>query len=139
MTLMPNMRLLGLPSEQEGRDWDKLSKKIDSRLESDKLDLAEETVFVTFSGSGEARVSRSVIGGKKDYPSPWVLEDWVAAQVESITIQDNDWEGIFEQVDAFREKTQREGKRLEKGFMLKLTRRLATELSLGVEVFFRFF
>ncbi len=133
------MRLLGLPSEHEGRDWDKLAKKIDARLETEKLDLAEETVYVTFSGTGEARVSRSVIGGKKNLPAPWILEDWVASQVYQNTVQENDWEGMIEQVESLREKAQREGKRLEKGFTLKLGRRLNPELTLLVEVFFRFF
>lgn len=133
------MRLLSLPSEVQGRDWDKLAKKIDSTLGAHKFDLAEETVYVTFSADREARVSRSVIGGKKELPFPWILEDWVAGQVEQSTIPDNDWEGIFEHVEFVRQKAQREGKRLQEGFTLKLSRRLKPELTLDARVFFRFF
>ncbi len=121
MTLLPNMRLLGIPSDAQGRDWDKLTRRIDLQIEEENFDLAEETVLIEFK-QGEATVYRPVIGGLKEVHSPFVLIDRVAGQVNLKPVQGEFWDEILNEVG-------------REDFTLLLKRRMAGELKLSVEVF----
>ena len=122
MTFLPNMRLLGLPSAVEGRDWDKLVRRIDQQVEQQSFDLAEETILIEFK-KGEATVFRSVIGGLKVLSSPFVLEDRVSIQVDMKTITSEFWDEILDEVGG-------------RDCTLLLKRRMDKELKLTVEAFF---
>lgn len=119
------MRLFGIPSDAQGRDWDKLTRRIDLQLESENFDLAEETVLIEFR-KGEATVYRPVIGGLKVVNSPFILSDRVAGKVEMKTIQGEFWDEILDEVEG-------------KDCTLLLKRRMAGELKLSAQVFFSFF
>jgi hypothetical protein len=119
------MRLLGLPSAVEGRDWDKLVRRIDQQVEQQSFDLAEETILIEFK-KGEVTVFRSVIGGLKVLSSPFVLEDRVSTQVDMRTITSEFWDEILDEVGG-------------RDCTLFLKRRIAGELKLSVEAFFSFF
>lgn len=119
------MRLLGIPSEAQGRDWDKLTRRIDLQLEESNYDLAEETVLIEFR-KGEAVVYRPVIGGRKELQAPFVLSDRVAGTVELKTVHGEFWDEILDELDG-------------KDCTLILKRRMAGDLKLSVEVFFSFF
>ena len=122
MTLLPNMRLLGLPSSLEGRDWDKLVRRIDLQVEEKSFDLAEETILIEFR-KGEATVFRPVIGGLKVLNSPFVLEDRISTQVDLKPVKGEFWDDILDEVEG-------------RDCTLLLKRRMAGELKLSVEVFF---
>lgn len=122
MTQLPNMRLLGLPSSVEGRDWDKLIRRIDLQVEEQGFDLAEETVLIEFK-KGEAIVFRPVIGGLKVLKPPFVLEDRVSTQVDMKPVRGEFWEEILDEVGG-------------RNCTLLLKRRMEDELKLSVEVFF---
>ncbi len=119
------MRLLGIPSDAQGRDWDKLTKRIDLQLEQSNYDLAEETVLIEFR-KGEAVVYRPVIGGRKELQAPFLLSDRVAGTVELKAVHGEIWDEILEELDG-------------KDCTLILKRRMAGDLKLSVEVFFSFF
>lgn len=119
------MRLLGLASDAQGRDWDKLTRRIDHQLEVENFDLAEETVLIEFR-KGEAIVYRPVIGGLKEVHAPFVLSDRVAGKALMKTLQGEFWDEILDEVDG-------------KDCTLVIKRRLDGELKLSVEVFFSFF
>ncbi len=116
------MRLLGLPSSVEGRDWDKLVRRIDLQAEEQSFDLAEETILIEFR-KGEASVFRPVIGGLKVLKAPFVLEDRISTQVDMKAVKGEFWEEILDEVGG-------------KDCTLFLKRRMAGELKLSVEVFF---
>lgn len=116
------MRLLGLPSSVEGRDWDKLIRRIDLQVEEQGFDLAEETVLIEFK-KGEAIVFRPVIGGLKVLKPPFVLEDRVSTQVDMKPVRGEFWEEILDEVGG-------------RNCTLLLKRRMEDELKLSVEVFF---
>lgn len=104
-SLLPNMRLLGLESSIEGRDFEELSREIDSSLESLGYDLAEEAVYLFYSGPDECFVARSVIGPLKD-SSPLILRDWSAAPVQRQTLAATTWSELEALIRDFqREKT----------------------------------
>ncbi len=138
MTLIPNMRLIGLTSAQKGRDWDKLCRRIDHFLEQENYDLAEETVVLEFQ-NGEVSVMRQVIGGIKELPAPWILVDRVASEVALIKIDESDWDEVLSRVEEMRESLTRSGQKLREGCTILLKRRLGLELELSVEAFFSFF
>jgi hypothetical protein len=131
MTVLPNMRLLGTASAQDGRDWDQLVRNIDQVVEAQNFDLAEETVVIEFQ-EGAASVYRPVIGGVRELPAPWQLVDRTAGETEVFRLEENNWEDLMEEVGELRPEN-------AGGFTLLLKRRMAPELKLSVEVFFRFF
>lgn len=119
------MRLLGLPSSEEGRDWADVARKIDQKIESEGYDLAEETTLVDFN-DGVVRVFRPVIGGKKELGHPWILADRTSAQVPSRKLDVDFWDDILDEIE-------------DDHFTVMLRRRYEGELRLSVEVFFSFF
>lgn len=125
MTVLPNMRLLGLPSSEEGRDWADIARRIDQKIEVEGYDLAEETTLVDFR-DGVVRVFRPVIGGLKELGTPWLLIDLTSAQVPSRTLDVDFWDDVLEEIE-------------EDNFTVMLKRRYEGELRLSVEVFFSFF
>ncbi len=125
MIVLPNMRLLGLPSTEEGRDWVDLARKIDQKLESEGWDLSEETTLVEFR-KGEVKVYRPIIGGVRELGGPWILTDRTSLRVESRVIEADYWEDILDEID-------------EEEFTVLLKRRYEGGLSLSVEVVFSFF
>lgn len=136
MTILPNMRLLGLSSEASGRDWDNLVKRIDLMVEQEGFDLAEETVVIEFQKKN-VRVYRPVIGGQRELSSPWHLVDRMSGQVEVVKLDADLWDEIQDELEAIKEE------RNVENLTLMLKRRLAStagsELKLSAEVFFSFF
>ncbi len=126
------MRLLGLPSESEGRDWNRLSKRIDTFIESEGLDLAEETVLI-HSGAKGTTVFRPVIGGLRELTAPWILRDRTARNVEMTKLQAENWDDLEDEINALRAKN-KSGE-----FTLMLKRRMEGELVLSAQVFFSLF
>lgn len=131
MTMVPNMRLLGISSEQEGRDWDRLVKRIDQVAQAENYDLAEETVVIEVN-NGSTKVFRPVIGGIRELQNPWLLEDRTAEKVDLVKLSEENWEDLQDEIEEVRPKN-------AGGYTLLLKRRLPGELQLSVEVFFRFF
>jgi hypothetical protein len=125
------MRLLGVTSEEEGRDWDRLVKRIDQLAQAENFDLAEETVVIEVN-DGSARVFRPVIGGLRELQKPWLLEDRTAEKVELVKLSEDNWDDLQDEIEEVRPKN-------AGGYTLLLKRRLAGELRLSAEVFFRFF
>lgn len=125
MTILSNMRLLGLYSKVEGQDWAKLVTEIDSELEALGYDLAEETVVLEFEGD-RVRVMRPVIGGVKELPSPWILVDRSGGDFKGKVLEGQTWDEILDQIS-------------ESKFTLLLRRRIHRELETSVEVVFSFF
>ena len=137
MTILPNMRLLGLPSQDSGRDWDSLTKRIDLMIEEvEGFDLAEETVVIEYV-KNEVNVFRPVIGGLRELSSPWLLTDRTSGQVETVKLDLDHWEDVLEEIHALKEE------RNVDSLTLMLKRRLETtssaQLRLSAEVFFSFF
>lgn len=119
------MRLLGLSSEEAGRDWAQLAQKIDLKVEAEGFDLADETTVVEFR-AGNVTVYRPVIGGLKELGTPWILSDRTSAQVESRVIEADYWEDLLDEVG-------------EEDFTLLLQRRYPGELRLSALAVFSFF
>lgn len=143
-TLISNMRLLLLPSEAGGQDWNELSREVDDFVTREGLDLAEESVFILFDrapaavaeGEGQVRVGRSVIGPRKEYPSPFLVEDFVSASVFLQELEDKHWDGVLAVSQGLWEELQRRGQLRSSSFIIKLSRRLGPQLTLKTEVFF---
>ena len=125
MTVLPNMRLLGLPSNEEGRDWTEQVRKIDRKIEEEGYDLADESIIVEFR-SGDVKVYRPVIGGLRELGAPWILTDRTSAQVPSKKLEADYWDDILDEIE-------------EDQFTVMLKRRFDGGLRLSVEVFFSFF
>lgn len=125
MTLISNMRLIGLPSKERGQDWPVLSRQIDRLIEAQGFDLMEETVILDVDGEN-VTVYRPVIGGVKELGSPWVLTDRSSGQFEVEEVEGQSWEELMRE------------RRGEK-FSLFLKRRMGGELRLTVEKVLSFF
>lgn len=130
------MRLLGLPSEASGRDWDALVKRIDLMVEQEGFDLAEETVVIEFQKKA-VKVFRPVTGGLRELSSPWQLVDRMSGQFEVVKLNVDSWDEIQDEIEAIKEE------RNVENLTLMLKRRLNTttspQLNLSAEVFFSFF
>lgn len=130
------MRLLGLPSQDSGRDWDTLIKRIDHMVEAEGFDLSEETVVIEYQ-KNEVTVFRPVIGGLRELSSPWILTDRTSGQVETVKLDVDHWDDILDEIHALKEE------RNVESLTLMLKRRLdttaASRLKLSAEVFFSFF
>ncbi len=136
MTILPNMRLLGLRSENSGRDWDQLIKRIDLMVEEQGFDLAEETIVIEYQKK-DVKVYRPVIGGLRELSSPWILVDRTSGQAEMIKLEADYWDEILDEIEAIKEE------RNVETLTLMLKRRFettaASQLKLSAEVFFSFF
>ncbi len=123
------MRLLTIPSQKRGEDWFNLSQKLDQNLEGLSMDLADEAVYLIFSGkSDECLVARSVIGPKKAPAAPLGLTDWKASPVRMEKLLGETME------DALKE-AQDIG-RSGSPFFIKIERRLKSELELSIYAIF---
>ena len=130
------MRLLGLPSQDSGRDWDGLTKRIDLMIDEEDFDLAEETVVIEYT-KNDVNVFRPVIGGLRELASPWILTDRTSGQVEMVKLDLDHWDDILDEIHALKEE------RNVESLTLMLKRRLggtpSAQLKLSAEVFFSFF
>lgn len=130
------MRLLGLSSQDSGRDWNTLIKRIDLMVEAQGFDLAEESVVIEFHKKA-VNVYRPVIGGLRELSAPWHLVDRTSGQVEVVKLDVDFWEEILDETMAIKEE------RNVESLTLMLKRRLdktdASQLKLSAEVFFSFF
>lgn len=134
MTILPNMRLLGLPSQDSGRDWDSLAKRIDLLIEQEEgFDLAEETVVIEYA-QNDVNVYRQVTGGLRELSAPWILTDRTSGQVEMVKLDLDHWDDVLDEIQGLKEE------RNVETVTLMLKRRLEkTQLRLSAEVFFSFF
>lgn len=143
-SLLPNMRLLCLPSESLGQDWYEKEQELDQTLEGRGMDLAEESVYLLFSdtptdildGGGQCLVARSVIGPKIQVETPFHLIDWVAAPVWRERIQGETWMDLLGQAEDVRLKAEKGPRPLAKSFTLCVRRHLKTGLILETDVLF---
>lgn len=126
---LPNMRLLTIPSQKRGEDWFGLSKKLDQNLEGLSMDLADEAVYLLFSGKGEeCLVARSVIGPKKAPAAPLGLTDWKASPVRMEKLSAETMEEVLKESEA--------RGRSGSPFFIKIERRLKSELELSIYAIF---
>lgn len=143
-SILPNMRLLCLPSESLGQDWVEKSDHLDSLLLDLGMDLAEEVTYFLFSltpkealeGEGVALIARSVIGPKKNVDAPLRLIDWVAAPVWRETVQGESLAEILSEAEKLRLKAEKGPRPLGKSFFLSIRRRLKPKLEIQMEVLF---
>lgn len=135
-SILPNMRLLSLPSENHGADWWELSNEIDSVLESYGLDLSHEETYLVFSETGECRVSRSVIGPKKAVIAPYILSDWEQAPVHRKTLSGETHEEILEESHKARFEALKDDDKTSRAFMICIRRELKPDLKIFVEAIY---
>ena len=143
-TILPNMRLVYLSSDKQGTDWIELIQQIDSLLVRHNLELAEESVYLFFEsgpaliaeGQGACRVARAVVGSKKDLPTPYHLEDWVSSRVQKEVLLELNWPELMTEAQMHWERLMREGKKLGRGFILCLSRKLSPDLELSTLAMF---
>ncbi|WP_408097037.1 hypothetical protein ACJVC5_18540 [Peredibacter sp. HCB2-198] len=138
------MRWICLPSEDRGQDWLVKSQELDARLPHEGMDLAEETVYLLFSGTpsemlegnGRTLIARSVIGPKKNLERPFELVDWKAAPVWRERLQGETLTELLEDAEAKRFRGEKEGRAFAKPFSICVRRRLVPGLKLETEVIF---
>jgi hypothetical protein len=143
-SLLPNLRLLGLPSDAAGADWLAKSTVLDGALEGLGLDLAEEAVYLLFTdapdalleGHGDCVVARSVIGPKRSPGPPYILRDWKAAPVWRELLAGGGLEELLAAADSIRRRIREDHPRLAGAFMLRVGRAIAPDLRLSVEAIF---
>lgn len=143
-SILPNMRLIGMPSGGTGEDWFQGSQKIDTALSSLGMELASENVYLLFDrapgaladGEGNCLIARSVIGPKRDPAPPLVLKDWVRAPVYSFDLKGTSLSAIFAEGNELWQDLQRRGKKVGKGFTVCIRRRLGPELRLETQIIF---
>jgi hypothetical protein len=143
-SLLPNQRWLSVPSENLGQDWYEKSLFLDQKLEGLGMDLAEESVYLLFSGTpdevleGNAQclVARSVIGPKRDVTAPISLVDWKAAPVWRETIVGEGLVDLLEGAQELYFKAKAGAKPLAKDFALCVKRELTPELRVRIDVIF---
>jgi hypothetical protein len=141
---LSNIRWLCLSSENFGQDWFDKSKEIDKNLESLGLDLSNAGVYLLLSdspkqlmvGNGECLVGRSVIGPKKELNGPLSIVDWKASPVWSQVVQGESLNELYESAESVRRMLIKEGKKLQKSFILCFKRQIDLELRVWTEVFF---
>jgi hypothetical protein len=141
---LPNLRLVCLPSQHLGEDWDACVRRIDAFLQDNDFDLAEEAVYLIFdrapaaalSGEGSCVVGRPVIGPKRRLDLPFLQEDRVASSVFLEDLAQNDWPGMLGAAQLHWERLQRENHSLRAGFMLKFARLLTPQLELKRQVYY---
>lgn len=143
-SILPNMRLLGLFSENRGADWSSLVLEIDDVLSGMGMDLAEEKVYFLFDRSpgailnheGQTLVARSVVGPKKQVEAPLQLVDWVSAPVHRKTLQGKTWESVLQEAYKEWENLQQLNQKTSRSFILCLNRMVLDALVLEIEVIF---
>ena len=143
-SILPNRRLLCLPSESRGEDWAGQVLKIDDYLSGLGMDLAEESVFLLFdrgpgavlNNEGHTIVGRSVVGPKKMVENPLQLIDWVAQPVHRKKMESSNWQDVFEEAYQEWEKLQQLNQKTSPSFILCLKRRVSDALVLEIEVIF---
>lgn len=142
--MLANMRLLGLKSMALGEDWRTQVREIDELIVHEGLDLAEESIFLTYSHppgrvmaqEGSCFIGRSVIGPRKEFPAPFQILDWKAGPVYLYPLQGEEWEEIWAECLLHWEELQRENRSMAPNFTLKLMRRLEPDLTLSMAVIF---
>jgi hypothetical protein len=140
----PSRRLLQMPSEHLGEDWREVSTYIDRLIPESGLDLAEESVFLDFSGLpgslregiGECLIGRPVTGKIVSFEPPARLTDVRTASVHAFSLKSQSWAEIFDESFGFWETLVRSGANLKPRFTLKLSRRLNPDLQLSAEALF---
>ena len=141
---LPSRRLIQMPSEHLGVDWREVSERIDRLIPLSGLDLAEESVFLDFSGLpgslrdgiGECLIGRPVTGKIARLEAPARLQDFRNASAHSFRLKSRRWDEIFEESFGFWESLVRTGANLKPRFTLKLSRRMNPDLELDAEALF---
>lgn len=144
MNLLPNMRLLGISSENEGMDWFEKQQLIDQKIEASDWELTEEVSYLFFShtpqdileGRGECFVARPVTGPKREVAAPWILKDWTAAPVWQHEIQGQTLLEMLNAAQKARTLAQKELKKMQEPFILCVRRKLIPELVIETLVLF---
>lgn len=137
-SLFPNMRLVCLPSFEEGKDWQAREKEIDKCLTSEGLELAEESVYLFFGKKSSLTpsekdlcfIGRPVIGPKKQLSSPFVLRDFESRKIYSRRLLSNKWGELLTEVNKKREELCFSERHLSHDFIICLHRRLRPALEL---------
>lgn len=143
-TILPNTRLIGVPSSGAGEDWFILCHKLDRSLAEFGMELAEESIYLLFdrspgalaNGEGTCLVARPVIGPRRDPPSPYILKDLVRSQVYTHEISRNSLPEVLDDAQSVWEDLQRRGKKVGNGFSICIQRRLRPELALKAQLIF---
>lgn len=143
-SLLPNLRWLAIPSENLGQDWMNQSLFLDQQLEELGMDLAEEAVYLIYSGTpedvlegnGQCLIARSVIGPKRQVEGPLKLIDWKASPVWRQKVPGTSLVEMLESVQDMYFKAAIGPKGFAKAFTLCVKRELQPELRLSVETIF---
>jgi hypothetical protein len=117
-SLLPNLRLLTLPSEHQGQDYPELCCVIDRELENLGYDLEEESVYILFKHfpHGPCLVARPVIGPLKATENAKLL-DLESRPVTRQTLSGVSWEALMSELTLLQGKDQ-------KNLTLRLSRRI---------------
>lgn len=143
MQFLPNLRLIGLPSEALGEDWYEITSLIDLKLPEWKMDLSEESVFLLFDKApgairhqeGSCLIARPVIGPKQ-VEAPFQLKDMPAMRCHTLELKNCSWDEFLVKAEEEWMSLSRSLKPLARGFVVRLRRKMGEELTLNLEVFF---
>lgn len=136
-SFVENLRFLSLPSEVLGLDWFDLSLQIDQTLDSLKMDLADESIYLIYRNLTQSsilddcscRVARSVVGPKLELEGPLLCEDVVSGPVLQYQVSNSPLREILDHA-------LHEAQTHEKNTIFIRVKRQLTglELSTGIEV-----
>lgn len=132
---LPNLRLLGLPSSEWGRDWGALTSEIDQLIEDQGFELGGQDILIEFNQwpqLAKVMIYRSVIGPLKEIDLPFTLVDWESSAIERFDLKGSEWNDLFEEIAQIRREND-----LNSDFIIKLTRRFQDELIFNKQVLFR--
>jgi hypothetical protein len=143
-SILPNMRLVSLPSQGLGEDWYEIITQIDELTPTWGMDLAEESVFLLFNrspgsvlhGEGQCQIARSLIGPLVKLEPPFELTDWISSPVYRNSVAASLWPEVLQEAFAQWQELQRQGKKVRTGFILCLKRGLKPELRLELDAIF---
>lgn len=143
-SLLPNLRLITVASENLGQDWFEKAQLLDSILVSENFDLAEEVTYLLFShnpsdileSEGQCLIARPVIGPKKELPDGLKLIDWKATPVWREAISGETYIEMLESAEEIRTKARKGRSDFAQAFDLCIRRELRPKLILSVEAIF---
>ncbi len=143
--ILPNARLLALPSENQGRDWHDCVRKIDSQIELLGVDLARESVFLTFNcspesilaGLGHTMVARPIIGPKKELVLPFKLVDVAQSEIYQKKLSSLEWPQLMRECIILWEILGAEGIKVQNHFFIEFKKSLKPDLELELFVMFK--
>lgn len=141
-SMLPNLRLVSLPSQNLGQDWMERVTELDILLYESGFELASEEVYLLFShapgsvlnGEGSCQVARSVVGHKKELTAPFVLIDVISGPVYCTELKGSTWTQSLHEAFKFWESLHREGHKIGRPFMIRLLRRMNPGLVLAQEL-----